>query len=116
MVKFRRLFLITLGLMGLVLSPAVAIVGCGDTTTTTAATTVATKDAATVIGDRALKVLASNPVAPDDYGANAITGAKLAVKLDDPVQKDKIYLLDIRAKVDYDKGHIQGANQVEFAQ
>jgi rhodanese-related sulfurtransferase len=116
MVKSRRLFLITLVLLGLLLSSMVAIVGCGDSTTTTAATTATTKDSSTAIGDRALKVLASNPVGPDDYAANAISGANLAKKLADAAQKDKIYVLDIRKKADYDKGHIAGASQVEFPQ
>ena len=117
MVKSRRLFLITLVLLGLLFSSMVAIVGCGDsTTTTTAATTAATKDSSTVIGDRALKVLASNPVPPDDYVANSIDGSALVKKLADPAQKDKIYVLDIRKKADYDKGHIAGASQVEFSQ
>ncbi|MHB1325746.1 MAG: rhodanese-like domain-containing protein [Thermoleophilia bacterium] len=117
MVKSRRLFLITIVLLGLLLSSMVAIVGCGDsTTTTTAATTATTKDSSTAIGDRARKVLASNPVGPDDYAANAISGTNLAKKLADAAQKDKIYLLDIRKKADYDKGHIAGASQVEFPQ
>lgn len=116
MVKSRRLFLLTLVLLGLLLSSMVAIVGCGDSTTTTAATSATTKDSSTAIGDRALKVLSSNPIPPDDYVANSIDGTALAKKLADPAQKDKIYLLDIRKKADYDKGHIAGASQVEFAQ
>lgn len=118
MVKSRRLFLIILVLMGLLLSTTVAIAGCGEEKTTSSATTAttATKDAATVINDRALQVLASNPVAPDDYASNAIGGTALASKLADPAQNSKIYLLDVRKKADFDKGHIAGASQVEFPQ
>jgi len=115
MVKSRRLFLITLVLLGLLLSATVAVVGCGDTTTTTSATTAA-KDTSVIIGDRALKVFASNPVAPDEYSANSISGAALAKKLSDPAAAAGIYLLDVRSKADFDKGHIQGASQVDFAQ
>ena len=74
MVKSRRLFLITLVLMGLLLSSQARSSAVAMSTTTTAATTTTAKDTSTVVGDRALKVLASNPVAPDDYAANAITG------------------------------------------
>lgn len=113
MLKSRRLFLITLILLGLLLSTMVAIAGCGGDTTTTSAT--ATKaDNSIVIGDRALKVLSAAP-APD-YAANVISADKLSAKLADPAEKDKLYLLDIRAKADFDKGHIQGASQVDFAQ
>ncbi len=115
MVKSRRLFLITLILMGLLLSTAVAITGCGDTTTTTAATTTAAKDNSTVIGDRALKVLTSN-LTTGDYPNNTISGTALATKLGDATQAAQLYVLDIRAKADYDKGHIKGATQVDFAQ
>ena len=118
MVKSRRLFLITLVLLGLLLSTTVAIAGCGGDTTTTAAATSATtvaKDSAKVIGDRALKVFSSNQIG-GDYGANAISGANLAKKLNDPAEKDKLFVLDVRKKADYDKGHIAGATQVEFAQ
>ncbi len=114
MVKSRRLFLITLVLLGLLLSTTVAIAGCGGDTTTTAATTTAAKDTSTVIGDRALKVLSFTP--GPGYTANAISAADLTTKLADPAEKDKLYLLDIRAKADFDKGHIKGANQVEFTQ
>jgi len=115
MLKSRRLFLITLVLLGLLLSATVAIAGCGDTTTTTSATTAA-KDTSVIIGDRALEVFASNAVAPDDYAANAISGANLAKKLSDPTAAAGIYLLDVRSKADFDKEHIQGASQVDFAQ
>jgi len=117
MVKSRRLFLIILVLMGLLLSSTVAIAGCGEEkTATTATTTTAAKDTSTLINDRALKVLASNPVAPDEYAANQIGGTALAKKLADPAQSSMIYVLDIRKKADYDKGHIAGASQVEFPQ
>lgn len=122
MARFSRLFLITLVLMGLLLSTTAALVGCGGDTTTTGASTAATtattvtKDSATVLGDRALKVLAATPTGQAPYASNVITGADLATKLADPAEKAKLYLLDIRKKADYDTGHIAGATQVEFAQ
>lgn len=116
MVKSRRLFLIILVLMGLLLSSTVAMVGCGDEkTTTTAATTTATKDTATVINDRALKVLSATPTS-GEYANNTISGKELATKLADPAEKAKLMLLDVRSKADYDKGHIEGAIQVDFKQ
>lgn len=119
MARFSRLFLITLVLMGLLLSTTAALVGCGgDTTTTgatTTATTTATKDSATVIGDRALKTLASTPTGTADYSNNTISGTQLAAKLADPAEKAKLFVLDIRTKADFDKGHIEGATQVDFA-
>lgn len=116
MVKSRKLFLIILVLMGLLLSSAVAITGCGDeTTTTTAATTTATKDTSTVINDRALKVLSATPTS-GEYANNTISAKELSAKLADPAQMAKLQLLDIRSKADYDKGHIEGAIQVDFKQ
>lgn len=116
MVKSRKLFLIILVLMGLLLSSAVAVTGCGDEkTTTTAATTTATKDTATVINDRALKVLSATPTS-GEYANNTISAKELSTKLADPAEKAKLQLLDIRSKADYDKGHIEGAVQVDFKQ
>ncbi|MHB9111681.1 MAG: rhodanese-like domain-containing protein [Thermoleophilia bacterium] len=117
MVKSRRLFLIILVLMGLLLSTAVAIAGCGEekTTTTTATITTATKDTATVINDRGLKVLAATPTS-GEYVNNTISAKELVTKLADPAEKAKLMLLDVRSKADYDKGHIEGAIQVDFKQ
>ncbi len=117
MVKSRRLLLITLLLLGLLLSTAVAITGCGGDTTTTAATSAATtaKDDATVVGDRALLVLSSITTS-GEYANNTISGTELAKKLADPAEKAKLFVVDIRSKADYDKGHIEGATQIDFAQ
>lgn len=115
MVKSRRLFLIILVLMGLLLSTMVAIAGCGDEKTTTTAATTAIKDTATVINDRALKVLSAIPT-KGEYAKNTISGKELATKLADPAEKAKLFVLDVRKKADFDAGHIEGATQVEFAQ
>lgn len=116
MARFGRLFLITILLLGLMFSTTAVITGCGsDTTTTGAATTTAAKDTSTVIGDRALKTLASMPVS-GDYNNDVINGKALATKLADPAEKAKLFLLDIRAKADYDKAHIEGTTQLEFKQ
>lgn len=119
MARFSRLFLITLVLLGLLLSTTVAVAGCGEETKTTgtgpaATTTTATKDNATIIGDRALKTLAATPTGQVDYANNTITGAQLSAKLADPAEKAKLFLLDVRSKADFDKGHIEGATQVDF--
>lgn len=84
--------------------------GAGATT----ATTVATRSAADVIAERAEKVLASTS-STGDYACNTITAPVLAGKLADPVQKDGIYLLDVRKQADYGGGHIEGATQVDFS-
>jgi len=116
MSKLLRISLIAVLLSGILVSTSVALVGCGEETkTSTGGATQATQPTSNVIGDRAIKVLASNPTG-GDYGANSITGTNLAKKLADPAEKAKLYLLDIRKKADFDKGHIEGAHQVEFAQ
>lgn len=115
MVKSRRLFLLTLVLMGILLSATVAVAGCGGGTTTTTAATTAAQDTSQVIGNRALKIFSSNQVG-GEFGANSITADNLSKKLADPAQKAGLYLLDVRSKAAYDKGHIEGATQVDFAQ
>lgn len=115
MSRFGRLFLITVLLLGLLLSTTAVVTGCGGETTTTSATTTAVKDNSSVIGDRALKTLVSTPTS-GDYANNVINGNALATKLADPAEKAKLFLLDIRAKADFDKAHIEGATQVEFKQ
>ena len=117
MFKSRKLFLITIVLLGMLLSATVAVAGCGSTTTTTstAATTAATlPSTGSVIGDRALLVEASNPTS-GDYANNTLTGTQLAQKLNDPAQASQLFVLDVRSKTDYAAGHIKGATQVDFA-
>ena len=116
MVKSRRLFLVTLVLIAVLLSATVAVAGCGSSTATTSATTSAatTPSSGSVIGDRALQVEASNPTS-GDYANNTITGALLTQKLNDPAQASQLFLLDVRSKADYAKGHIKGTTQVDFA-
>jgi len=114
MTKIFRYFLLTTLILGLLLATTVALVGCGDSTTTTAATSkTSSVNTAEVIGARAVKVLSA--VSTGDYSANSISGVNLAKKLADPVENKKLYLMDIRKKADYDAGHIDGAKQVEFA-
>ena len=117
MVKSRRLFLITIALLGVLLSATVAVAGCGGGTTTTSATTAAAtvQSTGTPAGDRALKVLASTP-SNGDYANNAVTAATLSQKLNDPAQASQLFLIDIRGKDDFAKGHIKGATQIDFAQ
>ena len=83
-----------------------------DKPTTTPATVK--QDPASIIADRVLKVLASTPQGSVEYAANATGGKELAAKLADPAEAAKLYVLDIRSKADYDKGHIEGSAQVEF--
>jgi len=116
MLKSRRLFLITLVLLGLLLSTTVAIAGCGGgTTTTSGATTMGAQSSGSVTGDRALQVLASTPTS-GEYANNTITGTVLAQKIADPAEMAKLFILDIRGMADYTAGHIQGATQMDFAQ
>jgi rhodanese-related sulfurtransferase len=114
MSRFGRLFLITLVLMGLLLSTTAVVTGCGDTTTTTGTTTTAA-DNSVVLGDRALQTFASTPTS-GEYANNTISGTELAAKLADPAEATKLFVLDVRKKADFDKGHIQGATNIEFAQ
>ncbi len=80
----------------------------------TTATTVAVRPAADVVAGRAEKVLASTSTT-GDYTCNIITGQALAGKLADSARKGSIYILDVRRKADYDRGHIAGAAQAEFS-
>ena len=113
MKKIFRYFLLTTLILGLLLAAAVAVAGCGDTTTTTTSATTDAKSAE-ILSARAAKVLSANPTS-GDYVASSISGKKLAAKLADPVEGQKLYLMDIRKKADYDAGHIDGAKNVEFA-
>lgn len=108
MARFGRLFLITLLLVGLLLSTSVVLAGCGEETKTTTGATTAAQDNSKVISDRASQVLAVKPV------THTISSDELTTKLADPAEKAKLYLVDIRAKADYDKGHIEGATNIEF--
>lgn len=113
MARSWKVLVIALLIAGVLLPSAVAVTGCGEEkAATTGATTTAPGN---VIGDRGLKVLASVP-ASGEYAFNIISGSDLAKKLADPGEKAKLYLLDVRKKADYDKGHIEGTTQVEFPQ
>jgi rhodanese-related sulfurtransferase len=121
MARTGKLFLITLLLLGLLLSTTAVVTGCGDEETTTATTTKtsattsigAGAEATALINARVAKTMASN--ATGDFNNDTVNAANLAKKLADPAEKAKLYLLDIRAKADFDKGHIEGATQVDFA-
>lgn len=63
---------------------------------------------------RAGRVLASTPLA-GEYYANAVWGADLARKLAGPDGRQELFVLDVRARTDYEQGHIEGALNVEFA-
>lgn len=111
--RIWKLLLISILILGVLLPSSLALTGCGDEKTTTTTATV-TQDPASIIADRALKVLASTPQGSVDYAANAVSGTDLAAKLAEPSEAGKLHVLDIRSKADYDKGHIQGSSQVEF--
>lgn len=116
MERYRRLFLLTIVLIGLLFSSTIAAVGCGDDDETTSAkteTTATTTDSSTVVADRAIEVLASTETT-GEYAANAIAADALSAKLADPAEKENLFLLDIRKMEDYDKGHIEGAVQMDF--
>lgn len=113
MERFRRLFLLTIVLLGLLFSTTVALVGCGEETSTKADDKNGGADSSTLLADRAIEVLASTETT-GEYAANAIAGDALFAKLSDPAEKDKLFLVDIRKKADYDKGHIEGAIQIDF--
>ena len=86
-----------------------------DTTTTTSAATATTaKDSATIIGDRALVAFASTPTSGDTAN-NTVNATWLSGQLADPSKASGLFVLDIRKKADYDKGHIDGATNIEFA-
>lgn len=108
-----KLLLTSILVLGVLLSSSLALAGCGEEKTTTTAATVS-QDSASIIADRVLQVLASTPQGNVEYAANAISGTDLAAKLAEPSGAGKLYVLDIRSRADYDKGHIQGASQVEF--
>lgn len=108
-----KLLLTSILVLGVLLSSSLALAGCGEEKTTTTAATVS-QDSASIIADRVLQVLASTPQGDVEYAANAISGTDLAAKLAEPSGAGKLYVLDIRSRADYDKGHIQGASQVEF--
>lgn len=115
MERFRRLFLLSIVLLGLLLSTTVGLVGCGEEKTDTKAdeTTATATGSSTLLADRVIEVLASTEMT-GDYAANAIAADKLAAKLADPVEKETVFLLDIRSKEDFDKGHIEGAVQMDY--
>lgn len=114
MARFWKLLFIAVLALGVLLPSSLALTGCGDEKTTTTATTTATQNPESIIADRVLKVLASTPQGNVAYAANAISGTDLAAKLAEPSEAGKLYVLDIRAKADYDKGHIKDSAQAEF--
>ncbi|MHB0914672.1 MAG: rhodanese-like domain-containing protein [Thermoleophilia bacterium] len=115
MERFRRLFLLSIVLLGLLFSTTVGLVGCGEEETATKAdeTTATATDSSTQLADRVIEVLASTEM-DGDYAANAIAADKLSAKLADPAEKETVFLLDIRSKEDFDKGHIEGAVQMDY--
>ena len=62
---------------------------------------------------RARRVLASVP-AEGDFIANGIWGIDLAGQM--ASRRDELFVLDVRAREDYDAGHIEGAVHVEFSE
>ncbi len=66
------------------------------------------------IADRANKDMGAMSTS-GDYASNVITAAALKAKLDDPAQKDQVFLLDIRSAKDFEQvGHIEGAVNIPF--
>ncbi|MHB8168022.1 MAG: rhodanese-like domain-containing protein [Thermoleophilia bacterium] len=100
--------LIIMAAAAVMLPAAVALPGCGSSSSTSAQTAT-TAPAGNVIGDRAQNVLASI-ASTGDYAGNMVTANVLQQNL------SQVYVLDIRRKADYVKGHIPGAKQVEFSQ
>lgn len=107
--RFQKVFVVALAMLAVLLLTAVAVTGCGEETKTTTTT------AANVMGDRALLALSTTPTS-GEYTANVILSGDLVKKLADPNEKSQLFLLDIRKKENYDKGHIEGATQVEFSE
>ncbi|MCL6093922.1 MAG: rhodanese-like domain-containing protein [Actinobacteria bacterium] len=62
---------------------------------------------------RARRVLASVPW-EGDFIANGIWGIDLAALM--ASRRDELFVLDVRAREDYDAGHIEGAVHVEFSE
>ncbi|RJQ43629.1 MAG: rhodanese-like domain-containing protein [Gaiellales bacterium] len=116
MERFRKLFLLSIVLLGLLLSTTVGVLGCGEEKTETKAdekTTETKADTSTQLADRIITVLASTETS-GDYAANAIAADVLAAKLADPAEKEKLTIVDIRKKEDFDKGHIEGAINIAY--
>lgn len=111
MSRFGRLPLIILLIVGSLMA-LTAVAGCGGESS--AGTPAApAPDPGQVLADRALKTIAAT--GSGEYSANSIKGADLTKKLADPMEKGKLYILDIRSKKDYDNGHVEGAVNMEWA-
>lgn len=67
-----------------------------------------------ILSRRALSVLGSTPLEEGEYIAHGLWGHELAAKLADDERDEDIYLLDVRGRAAYEKGHIEGAHHVEF--
>ena len=111
--RFWKVLIVAPVALAVMLPTLFTLAGCGEETTTTGGT--ATTGAGNMMADRALKVLITTPTS-GEYTFNQISGADLVKKLADAGEKGNIYLLDIRKKADYDKGHIADSTQVEFPQ
>ena len=115
MSRILKFSLITMVVAAILLPATVALSGCGSSTSSSTSTSTSTQAATTattasnVIGDRALNMLASMP-SSGDYANNSVTADVLQQNL------SQVYVLDIRQKADYAKGHIPGAKQVDFSQ
>ena len=67
-----------------------------------------------VLAEQANKIMSTMPTGGSDYGNNTIKAADLATKLAG-ADKDKLFVLDIRKTADFNMGHIDGANHIDFA-
>lgn len=118
MSKLWKYLLIAAVIAGLLLPATLVAVGCGEETTTTAATEATVAKTATVetgdaLAERADSVLAADAGA---YAGNSIKPDALYAMMADPAQMQNMYLLDIRSADDYAKGHIEGTTNVPWAQ
>ncbi len=114
MSRILKYSLITMVVAAVMLPAAVALSGCGSSSTSTqAATTSTTAPVSNVIGDRAQNVLASI-ASTGDFANNIVSAAGLSALLNDATKKDTVFVLDVRQKADFDKGHIAGAINIDL--
>lgn len=65
-----------------------------------------------VLAEKANKIMTNMPT-EGEYALNTISAANLNTKLTG-ADKDKVFVLDVRATADFDKGHIEGATNIPW--
>lgn len=99
-------------LLALVLAAAIAVAGCGGGAPPSSEQKPETLPTNEIV-NRALKVLTSTSPT-GEFPNNSISGVRLATMVANSEERSKTFLLDTRAKADYDQGHIEGSTQVDF--